>query len=382
MKFYIIRLAQFLSLVGVFALVLVLGIASAQTVTQRAALGYPETGISSSQALTHQTNRSPESSLHEPATPEPVAKVHLPVIILIPTSTPTPSPTPDDPPEPHWLAYLNRFRSDTGLNRLVENQGWSYGGWLHSRYMVKNDYVGHYENTGNPWYTPEGYEAGRNGNVYVSWWADAPDEQPIDFWMTAPFHAISMLDPQLQTTSFGIYHEAIGNWKTGATLDVIRGRGDLPHGTTFPIPYPADGAETWLTAYWGGEFPDPLTSCPGYTAPTGPPIMLQLGAGELTPQVVSHQLLDNGVPLPTCIFDETNYVNPDSGMQWTGRIVLNNRDAVVIMPRDPLIPGKSYTVEISTTESTTQWSFSVDSSATQILENFPIGAQIASVPPQ
>ena len=382
MKLLAARLLQGYALVVGFILVLALGIANAQAVSQRAALGYPEAHLASSNELASQINRVPESAPLELATAESPNILHMPVIYAYPTPTITPSPTPTIPPEPPWLTYLNRFRTDTGLSPLVEIESWTYGGWLHGRYMVKNDYVGHHEDAGNPWYTPEGDEAASSGNVYVSWYANADDERPIDFWMTAPFHAISMLDPQLHSTGFGIYRENIGNWKTGATLDVIRGRGALPPGTTFPIPYPADGSVTWLAAYYGGEFPDPLTSCPGYSPPTGPPLMLQLGGGELTPQVVGHRLLDGGNQLPSCIYDETNYVNPDSSMQWTGRIVLNNRDAVVVMPRDPLTPGKSYTVEITTSEGTFSWSFTVSPDASRDFNSFPIGAQIASVPPQ
>ena len=372
-----IRFLRVLSVVAVFALVLAIGIAGAQSMSQNAQQSNPENSAApaqtASQAAALASNEIPLAL----ATPELIDQVHLPIVYDVPT----PTATPIEVPEPGWLKYVNRFRTSTGLLPLAENESWSNGGWLHSRYMVKNDYVGHHEVTGNPWYTVEGDTAAQNGNVYVSWWADTADERPIDFWMTAPFHAISMLDPQLQTTGFGVYREAIGNWKTGSTLDVSRGRGDLPQGTTFPIPYPADGGSTWLTAYYGGEFPDPLTSCHGYSPPTGPPIMLQLGSGSLTPQVLSHRVLEDGVLLDSCIFDETNYVNPNSSMQYTGRIVLNNRDAVVIMTRDPLVPGETYFIEVTTVSSTTSWSFTVDTDAVVRLEALPPLSQMGSVAP-
>jgi hypothetical protein len=293
------------------------------------------------------------------STPVLQHKVLVPVLLLDPTSTPIPTSTPVIPEEPSWLEYLNRFRTEAHIERLGENEVWSNGGWLHSRYMVKNDYVGHSEDPGNPWYTPEGLAAAQNGNIFVTSRIDTTDELPIDFWMIAPFHAISILDPQLSSTGYGIYHESVGLWKTGATLDVLRGLGPLPPGTAYPIAFPADGGETWLKAYTGGEFPDPLTSCPGYSEPTGPPIMLQLGSGGLTPNVTSHTLSDGNNQLESCLFDETNYYNPNPDLQNTGRIVLNNRDAIVIMPRQPLITGEVYTVSISTNDSTITWSFSV-----------------------
>ena len=372
-----ITLFRILSVAAIFVLVLGIGIAGAQSISQSAEQSNSEdNALSNKMAGLFAGLESYETS-SALATPELLQKVHMPFVF----DAPTPTATPTEVPAPAWLAYVNRFRISTGLLPLAENESWSNGGWLHSRYMVKNDYVGHHEVLGNPWYTVEGDTAAQNGNVYVSWWADTSDERPIDFWMTAPFHAISMLDPQLHTTGFGVYREAIGNWKTGSTLDVSRGRGDLPQGTSFPIPYPADGETTWLNAYYGGEFPDPLTSCPGYSAPTGPPIMLQLGSGDITPQVISHRVLENGVQIDSCIFDETTYVNPSSSMQNTGRIVLNHRDAVVIMPRDPLAAGKTYVVEVTTASSSTNWSFTVDSEAVSSHEAISPLSQIGSVAP-
>lgn len=277
--------------------------------------------------------------------------LYLPSVQQIAAAEPTPSPIPA------WLSYVNSFRAQAGLHPLDENSDWSSGDWLHSRYMVKNGYVGHDETPGNPWYTAEGQAAGQNGNVLVSSWVNTPDETAIDFWMTSPFHAIAILDPQLHSTGFGSYHEAIGPWHTGATLDVGRGRGDLPGDITFPIAFPSDGTETELLTHGGGEWPDPLASCPGYSSPAGPPLMLQLGSGNLTPNVTDFSLMAGDTLLESCLFDETSYTNPDPGTQATGRIILNSRDAVIIMPRHPLTAGQSYTVSVTADGQTTTWEF-------------------------
>jgi len=296
------------------------------------------------------------------------AVLRQPPLTPSPTSTPTPTPTPTPTVEPGWSGYLNRFRAQASLNPLVENGDWSYGGVLHGRYMVKNDVITHYEDSDNPWYTLEGDAAGQNGDIMVSSWVNAPDESAIDLWMTGPFHAISILDPQLHTTGFGSYREDVGTWKMGATLDVLRGLGSLPPGTVYPLPFPKNGGETWLFSYGGNEWPDPLTSCPGYSVPSGPPIMLQIGSGELTPNVTAHSFSQGGAPLEHCIFDETNYANPDSYSQDIGRIVLNNRDAVVIMPRASLIAGQTYQVSIAANGETHSWSFTAVSE--------PLGRQL------
>jgi uncharacterized protein YkwD len=275
------------------------------------------------------------------------------------------------PPLPDWLNYLNQFRQATNLSLLGENPGWSNGGWLHSRYMVKNDYVGHEESPGNPWYTPEGLAAAQNGNVFVTTWLAAPDETAIDFWMTGPFHAVAILDPRLATTGFGSYREGDGGWQMAATLDVLRGRSNTPPDGTYPLSFPRPGGQTWLTRYSGGEFPDPLTPCPGYTVPTGPPLLLQLGTGSQTPNVTAASLMVNGNPQQICVYDETNYTHPNPGTQNSGRLILNNRDAVVILPRNPLVVGQSYTASITTNGQTTTWTFTVTAGAPR--QAFPLG---------
>jgi hypothetical protein len=110
--------------------------------------------------------------------------------------------------------------------------------------------------------------------------------------------------------------------------------------------------------YNGSEFPDPLSSCPGYTAPSGPPIYLLLGNGNLTPSVSAHSLTTAGQPLEHCIFDENTY---DGVYTDLARSVLNARDAVVVIPRQPLTPGARYTVSITANGQTYRWSFTATS---------------------
>lgn len=263
---------------------------------------------------------------------------------------------------PDWLKYVNQFRDQVGLPHLTEESTWSDGAVLHSRYMVKNDVITHSEDPSNPWYASEGHEAAQNGNVAVSSSTSTPDEFAIDLWMTGPFHAVGILDPALQRTGFGTYREEIGTWRMGATLDVLRGRDGIPAGVTFPIYFPGDGGETWLVSYTGGEMPDPLATCPGdYATPTGPPIFLQLGSGSVTPNVTDSNFQRDGVSLDHCIFDETNYATSQ------GRQVLDSRDAVVIMPRDPLAVGETYTTTITHDGTVYTWSFSVVNAPTAVL---------------
>lgn len=284
-----------------------------------------------------------------------------PAVEPTPTPSPTPSPTPTEPPT-GWLGYVNAYRTMASLPAVTENATWSHGDELHAKYMVKNDVMAHTENPSNPWYTDEGLAAAQSSNLFASSSDSATDEQAIDGWMQAPFHAVGVLDPELLQVGYGAYREADGGYQTGAGLDVIRGLGDLPASITFPIPWPGDGTTVGLTQHWG-ETPDPLTSCPGYSAPSGLPIILQIGPGNLTPDVTAHTFTQGSTSLDHCIFDETDYANSDSSQQSLGRSILNSRDAIVLIPRDPLTPGATYSASITVNGETHTWSFTVASSA-------------------
>jgi hypothetical protein len=246
------------------------------------------------------------------------------------------------------------------LPEVYENASWSSGGMAHSRYTVKNDVLMHGEDTRNQWYTPEGLAAAESGNLMGSYDATSSDRRAIDSWMQAPFHAVGILDPALEQVGFGSYRETDGGLQMGATLDVVRGIGGIPASIAFPVSWPANGVTVPLTKFWG-ESPDPLTSCPGYASPAGLPIVLQLGPGNLTPVVSSYSFSQGGTALESCVFTEGTYSNPDPTSQDLGRAVLNERDAVIMIPRVPLTPGASYTVSITANGQTYTWTFTVAS---------------------
>lgn len=299
-----------------------------------------------------------------PASPTPTS---TPTATATQTPQPTNTPIPTQIPSDDWLGYINYLRYQSGLPGVGFNATWSDGCRLHSRYMVKNDVVSHDEDPGNIWYTPAGDEAAENSNVMVSSSSSSTDRYAIDLWMSGPFHGVAILDPQLEVVGFGSYREAIGTWQMGAALDVSRGRTSTePPVGTYPVVWPGDGQSTTIFGYHGTEWPDPLTSCPGISAdywnPSGPPIYLQIGSGGLMPNVSMTSFRQGSTQLEHCVFDETNYMNPSSSTQNTGRWILNTRDAIIIMPKDPLEAGKTYTVSITTNGSTYTWSFTAVSS--------------------
>jgi uncharacterized protein YkwD len=247
-----------------------------------------------------------------------------------------------------WLDRLNTWRASTGLSSLSEVPLWSTGDYNHSLYMVKNDLVTHYETPGTPYYTTDGDAASQNGNIQVSSTTGTSDQQAIDWWMAAPFHAMGMMDPRLTQTGFGSYREVKSGWQEGATLDVLRGNSFT--GGNYPVYFPGNGTTEPLTTYSGGEFPDPLQACSGYTTPTGLPVFIEVGGNVATTAGPVHSFTGNGVALQHCIIDSTV---PSVGSDLTGR------GGVIVVPRQPLQSGVRYVVALTVNGVPYTWSFTV-----------------------
>ncbi|MFN8534342.1 MAG: CAP domain-containing protein [Dehalococcoidia bacterium] len=282
-----------------------------------------------------------------------------------PTRTASPTSTPVVPAT--WLTRLNQLRAMANLPAVTENAAWSDGGVKHSRYVVKNNYIGHEEDPGNLYYTPEGAQAAASGNVAASSYLYTTDPEFVNMWAVGPFHMLGMIDPRLTQSGFGSYREADGGYESGGTLDVIRGRGfDPPAGVSFPIMWPANGKVVDLPSYNGNESPDPLTGCPGYVAPTGLPIYLQLANSRPAGSTVTTSFSSAGTPLEHCWFDGQTYANANATQQSLARSILSSRNALVLIPRQPLEIGKSYSVNVTIDGTPYSWTFSAAAVAQSI----------------
>src|SRR5260370_24375285 len=124
------------------------------------------------------------------------------------------------------------------------------------------------------------------------------------------------------------------------------------------VEFPPANATVPLAAFDSGEWPNPLASCPGYEAPTGIPITLQLG-GSAPSKLHSATLTRNQQPLASCAFDASTYRGDDETQTQTGRAVLENYGAIVLIPRARLHSGASYEVSIGADGKTYQWTFQV-----------------------
>ena len=245
------------------------------------------------------------------------------------------------------------------LPPLSDREAYTLGSRLHSRYMVGNDEpIAHSEEEEKPFYDPAGDQAARNGNLFATSQTEANYMWSINFWVSAPFHLIGILDPTLEVVGYGDYVEEVGETQMAAVLDISSHPARTADEIEYPIMFPGDGSETWVVRHSLFEWPYPFDGCPGYSAPTGPPIVLLLGDGSVTPHITSHRFAIGDQPLESCLFDETSYRNNNPYAEQLGRNILGKADAVVIMPRNPLGIDETYTAQVTNGSDTYTWSFS------------------------
>jgi len=287
------------------------------------------------------------------------------------TATPAAAPTVVIMAEPGaggpWLVALNRYRSMAGLNPIAETDADSRADRAHARYLVKTyganiragDNPGikiHEEDSSSPWYSPAGAAAASHSDI-AEWPGPAPPPSPswaIDLWIAGPFHRLPMLNPLMRTASYGEYCE---NGVCVVLLDLAGALDRIPMNASMvhPVEFPPDGATTDLEGA-SGEWPDPLSSCPGYAEPTGLPISLQTAYFKPVKMKSFSLTRSDGAKLDACAIDATNYVNSDPQTQKRGRSILEAFGAVILIPRAPLRPDL-YKVAISTDNGDYSWSF-------------------------
>ena len=251
-----------------------------------------------------------------------------------------------------WLGIVNAYRAMSGLDPVTANATWSAEGAAHSCYMLQNG-IAHDEIPGNPGYTPGGDTAGNSGNVAVSSAVTADARDHIDLWMTGPFHAIGILRHNLTESGFGLcaQEDTPTVWRSGGTLDVIRGlEFGRPRPST-PIVFPGDGATVSLTRFIT-EFPDPMAMC-GWTGTAGLPLIAMMPNDIST---ASATLTGPNGAIETCVLHENNVTDN------TAAAIMRGDNAVIVMPRVPLDDG-SYTASVSTDSGSTTWSFNTDRDA-------------------
>ena len=268
------------------------------------------------------------------------------------------NPAAETAPAAGWLDRLNFYRASAALPPVAEDPQLSGAVRAHARYMVMHDAVRHSQKRRDSWATPEGAAAAAVSNLAGSTRLTEPESWAVDLWMQAPFHALGILDPALNTVGFGIHRAQKNRIQTAAGLDVIRGRRVVPQSVSYPIVWPAPGTTVPIATHVE-EYPSPLTSCPGYQAPTGLPLIVQLGADGELPRVTGSWIADDRGELEHCTFDGGTYRNRDAAQQQLARTILAARNAIVVIPREPLRPGVSYRAVVEVNGHLIDWTFGV-----------------------
>jgi hypothetical protein len=282
-----------------------------------------------------------------------------------------PPVAPDSAEVAAWLSPLNRYRAMVGLAPVAPDAGLSRGDLLHSHYLavnyaaqLPNQKLGaeaHAEDPVKPGFTFEGAAAARASDVDWKW---DPRSRPkpswaIHNWMQAPFHRMQIISPYLHNVGYGSDCQGVVCFAALNTGTDVNPPPAMPSRWPQPLVFPPDGAVMDSGAF-SGEWPDPLTSCPGYTSPAGLPVTVELGH-LIAPVLSDYSLNEAGATggwIDACAFDASTYVNPDPAAQGTARAILSQFGAIVIVPRRPLPPGR-YVVTLTAGKRYTS-SFSID----------------------
>jgi hypothetical protein len=268
-----------------------------------------------------------------------------------------------------WLAQLNFYRALAKLPPVLEDRALSEADVLHAQYLVNNYAAAldggarlgaeaHTEDPSNPHFTEAGRAAAEASNIAHTTLPPAGALQPpwaVNFWMEGPFHRLPMLNPKLERVG---YAEACSSGLCFAALDVNSGATPEPStGVRYdsPIVFPPDGAFVPLLRL-DREWPDPLAACDGYERPVGLPITVQVGAW-LEPRLGAITFAGEGGELEACGFDAASYRNPDAAQEKLVRDILRASGSVVVIPRRPLEPGKSYHVSVVVDGRRHRWTF-------------------------
>ncbi len=299
-------------------------------------------------------------------------------------------------------ARLNYYRAMAKLPPVVDDSALSAGAYDHARYLVKNGIGGgdivldkqklqiqvrqepaKFEIKGKPFYSDRGASAGVRSVILNARQIDLSGAEFVDRLLAMPFSGLTAMVPQFSLVGLGAYCDS------GECAIVIPGRygleksvrlelydgpasdrlwnpglGLIPAETgrlKAAVEFPPNGATIDWQSYPGGEYPDPLTACPGYKAPTGAPISIQLGEGygaDGSLEVSSNLVSRDGVELETCLITAASYNGRDTQETTTGKEGLKAIGAAVIIPREPLAPGH-YKVALKEADKLYEWSFTV-----------------------
>ncbi len=240
------------------------------------------------------------------------------------------------------LQTLNDHRASVGAPTIAADARVNGAAQNHADYSSANNYMGHYETSGLPYYT--GYSA-RDRLTATGWTTSFVSEVAtggssgvagVNQLWDAPYHRLGMMHPNSVSTGWG--YSVVGS--RGSTV------GDFVYDfSQRPVNFvrsPAAGQAGIPTSWSGQESPDPLPA--GVSGPVGYPIMLVYSAGQNVTMRAAEVVAPGGARLPI-------YYAPQQF----------EYDYQIIIPQAPLAAGTTYHVRfdinVSNVMVTNEWDF-------------------------
>jgi hypothetical protein len=289
------------------------------------------------------------------------------------TAQPSAAITPDTGESPTaWLDALNRYRAAVQVRPVAEDAALTHADSMHVQYLFTNygeaiargAVLGaemHQEMAGNPGYSEEGLNAAHHSDVVYEWLQGAPAGWAIEWWMAAPFHRPSLLNPFLERVG---YASQCRDKVCLATLDAASGLIPMPPKPfEKPLLFPPDGGRIHLRRLSGNEWPNPLAPCSGFNGAAGIPITLMVGfhvPANLSRYSIEEVSGPNPGKLEVCGYDFNTYNNSDAGSLSKARGVMKSFGEVVVIPRNPLDAGATFHVVLTVNDKDYEWTFAVD----------------------
>ncbi len=259
----------------------------------------------------------------------------------------------------------------------------------HARYLVENrissPHDAFIEDPAKPWYQPQFAWGPVNNLILLTDRIPQDGRTVVDTWLTDPYTALNLLGTEANRAGYGSY------CKGGKCALVIQIYYDpsaaVPHSPAqkvFPFEFPPAGAvlPATMTAYWGKQSDPPLplgpaslsirflANCPGYTLPTGPAIIFEIGPETLSdhiPLINGDSLMRGSQPVDHCLVNWWNYDNSHGRLGYLVRRLMGIYQTVILVPRQPLRAGASYTAHITVDDKQYQWTFSTEPTIKRVM---------------
>lgn len=255
-----------------------------------------------------------------------------------------------DCPVPDWLTEVNGYRAAYGAPPVIDDAQAGGDVAAHIFYELATSQFGHTEDPSSPYYTASGNTGG--GTSDLSFGISATSA--IDFWMAAPFHALSLLAPRATGEAFAA---------DGYAGLAIAYRASQP-APQWPLHWPSTGVPVHLLT-GSSETPNPTSGCPAdyQTRLTGLPLLASFGFAAAPVTAATASLTSGGKALAVCVVTESNYTYPDPAWQRTAVSILAANHSILLIARDALRPSTTYQVAVQTNDGDLAWSFTTTANA-------------------